>query len=194
MYSTDYTSVKEEMMFILPRLEVPEVPLTYTNDKLNLDAVLNYLQSLVGYFYNCNAPILEQDQILTGSTGVGTTTAYWPEGVITNIIFHVNISSAYTGGNLTFKINRRGTVTGTAIMAYHAYRFRDNAAFVTLATAVAINFTPADVNNHITTVTLTSPNIQAGDTIRLDISRDGTHAGDTMTSNVENDGISFTLG
>lgn len=76
-------------MLILQRLEVPQVPLILENDKYNLDSILAYLQSLVGYFYSCNAPL--SDDIL----GQGQGSANYNEGsfTITATGFAVNPTS-----------------------------------------------------------------------------------------------------
>lgn len=64
-------------MLILPKLETPLPPLTTGDDHIDLAGVLSYIHTLVGYLYNCNAPLA--DDVL----GSNASSAKYIEGTFT---------------------------------------------------------------------------------------------------------------
>ena len=64
-------------MLILPKLDAPFPPLTTGDDHLDLEGVLGYLHTLIGYLYNCNAPLA--DDLLGANAG----SAKYIEGTFT---------------------------------------------------------------------------------------------------------------
>jgi hypothetical protein len=186
------------MSYILHRLEAPLIPLLTMNHEFNIEEINSYLHSLVDFLYNCNAQIVEQDYMLN-STGYNASSLaplpsnFWADAISTVVTHMITITPAYTGGDVVFKIYRRATVaSGTASMTWVAYRFRDGTALTNLGTAT-IDFTPGDINTHLTTVTLTTPSILPGDVIRLDILRDGLGGGDNLAGFVANDGVTLSF-
>lgn len=180
-------------MFVLLRLEVPIPPLLYESEKINIENINSYLQSLTGYFYSCNALLLEHDQTMTASGGAGGRIDAWPDTVSSVIYNTVIVSHAYTGGDIIFKVSRRGAAAGTAVMVYNIYRLRDGAAPIALAGAGTINYTPGNTNTNTTTITLTGLDVTAGDIIRFDVIRLGADAGDTMLGDVANEAITVSF-
>lgn len=180
-------------MLILPKLEVPLFPLTTRVDQINIEQINSYLQSLIGYFYSCNAFVIEHDQVMVSSSSGGGRTDAWPDGFTSVIYNTVIVSPLYKGGDVIFKVVRRGAATGTAVMRYYAYRLRNSAAFLALASAVSINYTPGNTNTNTTTVTLTGLDITVGDILRFDVERLGNDAGDTMVGDVINEAITVSF-
>lgn len=105
--------------------------------------------------------------------------------------FFFTVPSDYASGDITIKMLRRGAASGTAVMKYNAYRFRDATAFSQWATDVGVNFTPGDTNSHLLSITLAAANFTIGDGIRVDMQRTGNDASDTMTASVDCDGAWF---
>ena len=64
-------------MLILPKLEPPNLPLMVDDDTYKITSVINYLQSLIDYLYNCNA--LLADTVL----GEGQGSAVYNTGSFT---------------------------------------------------------------------------------------------------------------
>jgi hypothetical protein len=72
------------------------------------------------------------------------------------------------------------------------YRFRDNAAYFTIEAGVNWDTVFSDTSTHYIFVSVAAGNFQAGDTIRVDVTRNAGDAGDTINSILILDGVSVT--
>lgn len=119
--------------------------------------------------------------------------ATWNDGIVTTNFFWWKVPEAYAGGDVTFTLYRRtGSASGTAVMTYTCTRIRVGTTLTTLEAAADINFSPGNVLTTVLTKTVPSSNIMAGDHLRFEVVRDGSHASDTMTVGVGMDGASVT--
>ena len=116
----------------------------------------------------------------------------WPDSATNTVQLGFVVPSDYASGDLTIKLARRvGALSGTtAVMNRTTYRFRDATAFVTVESAVAMNFSPANTNTAVLSITIAAANFVAGDFIRIDIERLGADAADNLTQTVGFDGCS----
>lgn len=112
----------------------------------------------------------------------------WPDAVQSQVFLFFAIPDDYVSGDLTWKFFRRGGATNTAVMSLSQFRFRDATAYFAIEVGVAINFTPGNTNSQLSTRACAAANFVSGDIVRLDLTREGAHASDTMTAGVDFDG------
>lgn len=113
----------------------------------------------------------------------------WPDAATNYVELLIPVPDDYVSGDITFKIFRRaGGTGGTAVMRKSSFRFRDGVAIATIDSAVNIDLTPANTLSNVLTATIAAANFQAGDVLRMQISRVGADAGDTLASAVQFDG------
>lgn len=144
---------------------------------------------------NTQATIQRTDTIPTiwrNQTTGAVIQAGWAPAQTTSFDAWWLIPSQYAGGDLTFLLLRQGGATGTAVMTWQIYLGRNNAALTSIAGPTSISFTPGDTLDHLLTFTLTAGTFQAGDYLRIIISRDGDNASDTMAAGAYYDGFSVT--
>lgn len=122
---------------------------------------------------------------------VGQTVDGLPEfrDAVTDFIrLLAHIPDDYNGGDITVKVLRRASVaTNTAVMRRDTNRVRAAAAVLNIETATNIDFTPGTVNDVLLTWTIAAANVAIGDGFRIDFSRVGADAGDTLAGTVEID-------
>lgn len=182
-------------MLILPKLQAPNVPLFLHDNTNDIQQINSYLQTLIGYFYECREEVIgvPSFQALVGvgvdGAGAAVRADLWPDAVTTTHMYYLPFDSTYAGQALTLTLARRaGAAAGTASMSTTAYRFRDGAAF-TLITSQTTDFTPGDTATHYTSIIIPVTNILAGDILRIDIQRTGGAGPDTLAAIVANDGL-----
>ncbi len=113
----------------------------------------------------------------------------WPDAATQYLELFLQIPDDYVSGDLTFKILRRaGGTSGTAVMRKSTYRTRESAAISVIDNAVNINYTPSDTNSNLLTATVAAANFQAGDVIRMQISRLGSDGSDNLAQPIQFDG------
>jgi len=199
----------ESTPLTLTTITAPTVPLiTGVNDRRDIDIIIDYLNTLVDYFVNCNIPISTAPIItatttrvegvstyaLDGGTFVPLSPIFWADGVHTIHLAFYKVPAYYSGGDLTFNLLREGAAAGTAVMNWAAYRFRDNTTIAAAVASTPLNFTPGDTNSHNIALTIPAAMFTVGDTLRVDVERLGADGGDTMVGVVQNRGftVSFT--
>lgn len=191
----------ESVPLILTNLTPPEVPLiTGVDNAKDISIIISYIQSLVDYLYNINVPISTDELILTPVTRVEntpisffpSTSSIWLDAASTVLYTFFRVPESYISGDLTVTVGRRGAATGTAVMTWQAFRFRDNTAFSTAVSSTPVNFTPGDTNTHYIVLTIPATTFTIGDIIRVDITRDGANGSDDMTTNVGADGVTIS--
>lgn len=117
----------------------------------------------------------------------------WQDATLITAVAFFVLPANYAGGDCTFTLLRRSdATTGTAIMAWGAFRFRNGTSYLELAPTTATNFVSTSINAQQSSYIIPGANLLPGDVIRLTISRDGANAGDTLASNVEHSGLSIT--
>jgi hypothetical protein len=102
------------------------------------------------------------------------------------------VPSNYVSGPMTLKLALRAGLAGTAKLVRNMYRFRDNAAYFTIEAGVNWDTVFSDTSTHYIFVSVAAGNFQAGDTIRVDVTRNAGDAGDTINSILILDGVSVT--
>ena len=128
--------------------------------------------------------------VMAISTGTDDAAVWGPTGT-TSLRFRLHLPDGWSAAsNLTFKFLRRcsGTPTGTAKMSWQLIRNRDGAPPSTITSSTAIDFTAADVNAHLVSLTLAGATLAAGDVVVVVVDRLGDDAGDTETLPIFHDG------
>lgn len=111
----------------------------------------------------------------------------FPETGATGADFQMVVPDNYVSGDITVKVLYRPATAGGVVHIQHwAYRFRDNAAVVTIHNSVGNDYTTASTVTRVFSFTIAASNFQAGDVLRVDLRR---NQADSSTNGVELDGI-----
>ena len=107
----------------------------------------------------------------------------WPDGATNTMALETPIPDDWSG-DITIKLLRTGLAANTAKMTWTTARTRDGARALIIDNAVNIDFTPGTTNDTLLTRTVSSTNFQAGDSLFLELARQGAAGGDTMVGTV----------
>jgi hypothetical protein len=101
------------------------------------------------------------------------------------------VPANYVSGPMTLKVMLRASGTaGTAVLRRYTYRARDGTALATLESNINMD-TVFDLNSHVVTVAIVAAgSFQVGDQIRVDLTRQGGDAADTINNLIVIEGAS----